>query len=281
MTSMQYHATLPENPEPISLQELLQNIAPGESRNVSGCVDFDGNRYRIANCDISLHCDSDICGRIQTLSCATRPLPIEPLACLEYVCKNCGRNLKTFALRFTRTKALDAILTKIGEFPRFGKPLPAKLQRLVQPKRDLLVRGLRCENQGLGIGAFAYYRRLVEDEKTHLIDEVIKATEKVPGAEKFIPTLKRAKEETKFTRAIETIGDTIPDALRISGHNPLTILHQALSRDLHSAADEECLAAAEAIRMVLVELADRMSLITAEHTELKGALARLMNKPAT
>src|SRR5206468_2468260 len=113
------------------------------------------------------------------------------------------------------------------------------------------------ENQGFGIGAFAYYRRLVEDLKNGLINEIIKTCGKVHNAAGFIPILEKARNETQFSKAIEEIGDAIPDALRIDGHNPLTLLHQALSRDLHTASDDDCLEAASAIRVVLAELSER------------------------
>jgi hypothetical protein len=103
----------------------------------------------------------------------------------------------------------------------------------------------------------------------------------IPTAEAFIPILEQARNETQFSKVIKKIGDAIPDALRIDGHNPLTLLHQALSRDLHSASDEECLQAANAIRVVLTELSERMAQITRENSELKAALGKLFGKPTT
>jgi len=170
---------------------------------------------------------------------------------------------------------------KIGEFPAFGPPLPARLQRLVQAERGFLLKGFQSENRGLGIGAFAYYRRLVEDLKTELIDEIIKTCRKIPTAATYIPALEKAREEKQFARAVGDIGEAIPDALRIDGHNPLSLLHQALSRDLHSASDEECLEAASAIRVVLSELTERMAYITRESSELQTALSKLFGQRTT
>jgi hypothetical protein len=162
--------------------------------------------------------------------------------------------------------------------PAFGDPLPAKLQRLVQPQRNLLVKGWQSENRGFGIGAFAYYRRVVEDEKNGLIDELLKTCDNMVGAEAYRETLAKARKEIQFTRAIEQIGEGVPDALRINGQNPLTLLHRAISRDLHKAPDEECLAAAQAIRIVLMELSERMSLIRKENSELRDAMTRLFGQ---
>jgi hypothetical protein len=198
-------------------------------------------------------------------------------AVLHYQCRNCQRTKKTFAIRAKQ----DGHLLKMGEEPAFGPPLPARLQRLVQPDRDLLVKGYQSEIRGHGIGAFAYYRRVVEDGKDRLIDEIIKVCRKIPRAETFIPKLEQAKKETQFTNAVQLIADAIPDALRIDGHNPLTLLHQALSKSLHNDSDEECLEAAEAIRLVLTEFADRLSQLLKEQAELTKALSKLFKSKSS
>jgi hypothetical protein len=38
--------------------------------------------------------------------------------------------------------------------------------------------GRRAENQGMGIGAFAYYRRVVENQKNRIIAEIKRVAEK-------------------------------------------------------------------------------------------------------
>ena len=50
---------------------------------------------------------------------------------------------------------------KFGEDPPYGQPVSPKLLRLIQPDSDMFLQGRRSENQGLGIGAFTYYRRVV------------------------------------------------------------------------------------------------------------------------
>lgn len=94
--------------------------------------------------------------------------------------------------------------------------------------------------------------------------------------------LEDAKKEVQFTKAVEKIADAIPDALRIDGRNPLTLLHQALSRNLHAGSDEQCLEAAHAIRVVLAALAERMSLLLKEDAEVAKAVGKLLaSKTAT
>jgi hypothetical protein len=70
----------------------------------------------------------------------------------------------------------------------------------------------------------------------------------------------------------------IPQGLLINGHNPLTLLHQALSIGLHNESDEDCLRAAQDIRLILGDLVERMVSLKKNDAELTGAVKRLMAK---
>lgn len=89
---------------------------------------------------------------------------------------------------------------------------------------------------------------------------------------------RRAEKETQFKTAIEQIKDGIPAGLMINGHNPLTLLHTALSQGLHGQTDNECLQLAQEIRLVLTELAERISQAVKEQRELNDAVSRLMSR---
>lgn len=263
----------------LSLQEFLQDVPPGEERFVSGFASSLREGWGFARVDIQLFCREPSCERVQFFGPAdlNHVRIVSPGdAVLRYLCKNCGKTLKLFAVHVQRQDSYHGWLIKIGELPSFGPPLPARLQRFVQSDRAFLVKGFQSEIKGLGIGAFAYYRRVVEDEKDRLIDEIIKVCNKIPGGDNFVAGLEDAKKQIQFTKAIEEIADAIPDALRIDGRNPLTLLHQALSKNLHSGSDEQCLEAAHAIRVVLAALAERMSLLLKEDAEVAKAVGKLL-----
>jgi hypothetical protein len=174
-------------------------------------------------------------------------------------------------------KAGSAI--KFGEDPAYGPPTPARLIKIIGEDRDIFLKGRRCENQGLGIGAFAYYRRVIENQKNRIIDQIIEVSRRVSATENAIALLEAAKEETQFSRAIESVKDVLPQSLLISGHNPLTLLHSALSEGLHAHSDEQCLGLAQSIRIVLAELSERIGQALKDETELKTAVSRLLNRP--
>ena len=70
--------------------------------------------------------------------------------------------------------------------------------------------------------------------------------------------------------------DALPETLLIRGQNPLTLLHSALSGGIHGKNDEECLELAHAVRVVLIEFAEKMAAALNDEAELGAAVARLM-----
>ena len=101
---------------------------------------------------------------------------------------------------------------------------------------------------------------------------MIKVAERLGAEAALIADLKAAKQQTRFSTAIESIKHALPQALFISGHNPLTLLHSALSDGLHKRTDDECLAIAVSIRVLLSELAERIGQVLKDEAELQGAV---------
>jgi hypothetical protein len=169
----------------------------------------------------------------------------------------------------------DGKAYKIGEFPSFGPPTPARLTSLIGPDRELFIKGRRCENQGLGIGAYAYYRRVVEQQKNRILGEVIRVSQRLDVDEEKIAILKNAQAEQQFAKAMDMVRSAVPPALLVNGHNPLTLLHSALSEGLHAHSDEACLDLAGTIRVVLMEFSDRLGQTMKDEDELRKAIGRL------
>ncbi|MDB5600297.1 MAG: hypothetical protein JWN71_2341 [Xanthobacteraceae bacterium] len=93
----------------------------------------------------------------------------------------------------------------------------------------------------------------------------------------MLATLNAAKTENQFSRAMDSVKNAIPQALLINGANPLTLLHSALSVGLHAQSDEQCLELAHDVRVVLIELADRLGQALKDEDELNTAVTRLMS----
>jgi len=199
---------------------------------------------------------------------------------LTYWCRNCGKYSKMFSLAVRHIDEKLCEVYKFGELPHFGPPIPARVLRLIQPDRELFLSGRRCENQGLGIGAFTYYRRVVENQWTRLVDEIIRVGKAIGAPEPSIIALEASRDEKQFSKAVKGLKDAIPAALLINGYNPLVLLHGALSKGVHNLSDEECLALATSIRVVLVEFAEKLGQALKDEKELSESITRLLQAQA-
>ena len=151
---------------------------------------------------------------------------------------------------------------------------------MIGADRDSYLKGRQAENQGLGVGASAYYRRVVESQKNRILDEIIRVGQRIGAQPDVIADLTAAKHEAQFSKAVETVKHGLPQMLMVNGHNPLTLLHAALSEGLHAQTDETCLEMATTIRVVLTELADRLGNALKDQAELNSAVTRLMASKA-
>lgn len=98
----------------------------------------------------------------------------------------------------------------------------------------------------MGIGAFVYYRRVIENQKDRIFAELIRVISTVSPDDPVLSDLEAARKETRFTAAVEEIKHALPQSLFINGHNPLTLLHAALSEGVHNHTDAQCLELARA-----------------------------------
>jgi hypothetical protein len=198
-------------------------------------------------------------------------------AFVHYRCSNCRQQTKIYAICCHKPNEW-AVCFKFGEYPAFGPHTPARLLRLIQPDKDLFLQGRRSENHGLGIGAMTYYRRVVEDQKNRIFDEVKKVCQKLNSDAAAIALLDKAIEENQFAKALEIAKDAIPESLLIDGQNPLALLHSALSEGIHGLSDDECLRLAGDVRVVLTDLSENIAHALKQEAELHQAVTRLLRR---
>jgi hypothetical protein len=164
----------------------------------------------------------------------------------------------------------------VGEWPPFGPQVSARVISIAGQSKALFLMGHRAEIQGLGIGAMVYYRKVIENQKNHIIDEIIRVGRRNHSSEPQIEKLKAARDEKEFKKAVETISDAIPQVLLINGYNPLALLEQALTKGSYAEKDHDALRLAAAIRKILTELAERMARALEDQTDLDEAVNTIL-----
>lgn len=279
----------------ITFKDILQDLSPGEYFDVPDVV-YETNKNWMSDDiltavntpDLQLHCDNDKCNGVRLFQYNQFPMHYEYRSIdggdtcydnvyIEYLCQNCKENIKSFAIMFIKIHddKTTADLIKFGEYPFYGPHIPSKLISLIGPDREIFLKGIKCESQNLGIAAFSYYRRVIENQRDRLIDNIASVLTKLNVDPKATELLQQAKVETQFTTSMNKLKPYLPKELLIHDTNPLVLLHKSLSVGLHGLTDEECLDYAHSIRIVLTELADKLKALLADHNQLKKALTKL------
>ena len=113
---------------------------------------------------LELHCDVD--DGVRRFEASDENSLGNSFHFLTYVCRDCGVYEKTYALKMVLQRVGGdgiAEVMKLGEYPPFGAPISARIQKLLgNDDLELYRKGSRSEAQGLGIGAATYFRRIVD-----------------------------------------------------------------------------------------------------------------------
>ena len=263
-----------------SFKLFLENTHPSVEKRVDNFWKPDGGVRRTASPEIRIYCQ--VCNGDRTFR-STSDIGASGNSNyintnLLFICGDCHKQSKFYALHIEYGRSGSATIFKYGEKPPYGVPVANKVLRLFGRDGTLFLKGRQCENLGYGVAAFAYYRRVVENHKNDIFDEIIKVCRTVHAPDKVINELEQAKKEIAFTRSVEGIKSALPQGLLINGHNPLLALHGALSVGLHDGTDEECLAAAQAVRLVLTDLVEKMATLKQDNRELNDAVQLLLKK---
>jgi hypothetical protein len=268
--------------EQVTFKEFLESIPPGAEVQVNEIVKPVNRSLRIDSPQLNLYCTTEECQGVRFFNVIGEAwLSTEENndIFLKFICRNCRKKIKTYSLRLLFNKADGFWLArKYGETPAFGPPIPPQAFKLIGGERELFLMGRRSETQGMGIGSFVYYRRVIESQRVRIFDELIRVISKISPDDVVLSDLESAKKETQFTKAVETIKHALPQSLNINGYNPLILLHSALSEGVHAHDDRGCLELASSVRTVLFEFADRLSQALKEEAELNAAINKLMKK---
>lgn len=179
------------------------------------------------------------------------------LGLVESLCASCKDYFQFFILYFD--EELKYVM-KVGQFPSWSISIEKHLEKVLGKHENIYRKGRVCESQGYGIGAYAYYRRIVEN----IIDDLLKLIEGLfdedTEKKRFVEALKDVQASTVAKDKIALVKELLPPTIRPDGMNPLSILHDTLSAGIHVMSDEECLEKAIDIREILIYLVEQIGL---------------------
>ncbi|REH37958.1 hypothetical protein DFR26_1744 [Paraperlucidibaca baekdonensis] len=208
-------------------------------------------------------------------NCEYSNYPVEGLVFrMVYLCVHCQEFERVFYIKVADDKQW---LMKVGQFPSWEIKGDVNIEKLLGEHSGYYRKGLVCESQGYGIGAFGYYRRIVEEIIDGLLDEI---AELLTDSEllEYQDALAKTKETIVTQEKIDLVKDLLPPILRPEGMNPLSALHSALSEGLHAESDEECLEYAETCREILIFLVNQVAASKAASKGFTDSMRKLLDK---
>ncbi len=193
---------------------------------------------------------------------------------MVYLCVHCQKFERVFYVKVDESRQW---LMKVGQYPAWDIKGDANIEKLLGAHSGYYRKGLICESQGYGIGAFGYYRRIVEETIDKLLDEIAELLTE-DDLVRYEGALAKTKETIVTQEKIELVKDLLPPILRPEGMNPLAALHSALSEGLHAGSDDECLELAETCREILMFLVNQVAASKAAAKGFTASMRKLLDK---
>lgn len=178
---------------------------------------------------------------------------------MSFVCVTCGEKRTFFVEHTVQGKIVK--MQKYGQLPRMELKRNRLLQKFVAGDRELYDKAVNCAADGYGIGSYAYFRVVVENNIASLIELLDEEARTTKLSSKIVKSLASLKKNTPMKRKIEVANHALPEYLKPDGLNLLGRLYAVLSEGVHGLSEVECLEKAKDIEKCLeflvTELSDR------------------------
>jgi hypothetical protein len=209
--------------------------------------------------------------------------PLGNLAHVIYHCANCKNSSVTFIILTNLISTAELAIQKVGQFPP-QEVIPSKaVKKALGDRLSLYVKGMTCRQHSFGIGAHAYFRRLIEETTGDMLDALADALRELGVDPTALKKVEQAKQAQPFDEKVRLAAEVFPEHLRPGGQNPFGLLHTLLSRGLHTLSDDECLEIVDDMKDILEYVFKELKAYVAERKvyaeRLKVISARASRKP--
>lgn len=264
---------MPAEEKPITEREFLENW--GLYRIMRLPDDWDAPKR------LSLDCA--VCRKETTWGLEQKEKPLSlRLLVLQYRCVDCGEEIVVFMVLVNREyDGLQVVASQtqiVGRVPRPSAKISRILDKHLSGDAEIYVKGLTCRNEGFGIGAVSYIRRVVENKTSELIDVIadLATEEGLPASQ--VEKLRSAKHNKTYDKKLEVAAPLVPTSLRPGGTNPLGELHRLLSLGLHGRTEDECLQIADDTREIFEYVFERLRAQIDAHRSFKDKVTKIASK---
>lgn len=190
-----------------------------------------------------------------------------------YRCHLCRQRSVQYLLLKT-----DKTVMKVGQSPAQSTSIPSTIQKRLGVSAIFYRRALTCRNEGFGLGAVAYFRRVVEDQTNELVDVVADSAQAMGMSENDVANIRAAKTQKIYEDKLKIAAQAMPSAMKPDGANPLQALFDLLSVGLHTQTEEECLQIADDVHEIFDYLFDRLRTEIEDRQSFVGKIKKIVGK---
>lgn len=113
---------------------------------------------------------------------------------------------------------------------------------------------MHCLSMGYGIAAYAYFRRIVENEIKRIIKDIGDS-----GNENVRELYQKFEVNQRMSDLVDGIYQHLPASLRELGQNPIKYLYSQLSEGLHNEPNDVCIEKSNNMQYVLSVVIEEIS----------------------
>jgi hypothetical protein len=188
-------------------------------------------------------------------------------------CQHCNKFSVHLLLYIRSTPDGNIHFRKVGQYPAFEiKPDTELIKYLSDEDRDCYKKALVCLSQNYGIGAFAYLRRIVQNEIEKIVVDLSKIDR--PESDKIKDLISAYRKDHQMEKLISGIGPYMPNSFSGLGENPVKFLYSQLSGGIHEFTEDVCAEKADSINTVLTFVIKRLNDEKSELKKVRDALKR-------
>lgn len=142
-------------------------------------------------------------------------------------------------------------IQKVGQLPIWIPRISKEMEKELGDDAEIYKKALRNMNEGYGIGACAYLRRLLEKHINPLLELLHDSKAETGASEAELKLINDAIASKDFTSKTRFAAEISPASLLVEGHNPFQEIHERLSVGLHTLDEETANRYAQEIKEAL------------------------------
>ena len=197
-------------------------------------------------------------------------------------CQSCSHKINFFIRAYSdrvweeRNQGINIYLQKIGQYPSFNiEPDTILKKYLSLEDLDNYKKAITCLSVNFGIGAYSYFRRIIENEIKRMIIDISELS--FDGVDNVKQALKNYENDHQMGKLIDTLNNFLPYSLKQFGDNPVRLLYEQLSGGIHLFSDTVCIDKARQIDILLKFVIKSINEEKYQHNDIRNAMTKLRN----